>query len=157
MRLGALSPVYRNLTRLQGQCTRSPSSSYGLSPQSTENNLLNKRHTCLNKGSFLFVITGTKLTSACRCLPCVVSCCWFCCRSMVWVTSSRAESRLQQRGWSSLGGLMASSFSSADAELRRAGFLSRARSRKVRMARLQSFAMSTRGGACLWICKMRDT
>lgn len=71
---------------------------------------------------------------------------------MVWVTSSRAESRLQQRGWSSRDGLMASSFSSSAAELRIAGFLSRARSRKERMARLQSSAMSSRGGAFLWIC-----
>lgn len=48
---------------------------------------------------------------------------------------------------------MASSFSSSDAELLRAGFLSSARSRKERMARLQSSAMSSRGGACLWICE----
>lgn len=89
-------------------------------------------------------------------LPCMVSWCWLCCRSMVLVTSSRAESRLQQRGWSSLDGLMASSFSSSDAELRRAGFLSRARSRKERMTRLQSSAMSSRGGACLWICQERE-
>lgn len=51
---------------------------------------------------------------------------------------------------------MASSFSSSDAELRRDGFLSRARFRKESMARLQSSAMSSRGGACLWICQDRD-
>lgn len=91
-----------------------------------------------------------------RCIPCVVS--WFslCCRSRVSVTSCSAESRLQQRGWSSLGGLMASSLRSSDAELRWAGFLSIARFRKERIVRLQSSAMSSRGGACLWICQDRD-
>lgn len=51
---------------------------------------------------------------------------------------------------------MASSFNSSDAELRRDGFLSRARFRKESMERLQSSAMSSRGGACLWICQDRD-
>lgn len=51
---------------------------------------------------------------------------------------------------------MASSFSSSDAELRSAGFLSRARSRKDRITGLQSSAMSSKGGACLWICLETD-
>lgn len=51
---------------------------------------------------------------------------------------------------------MASSFSSSDAELRSAGFLSRARSRKDCITGLQSSAMSSKGGACLWICLETD-
>ena len=62
-----------------------------------------------------------------------------------------AESRLQQRGWSSLGGCSASWASSSVAEARRAGFLSIARPRKERMAGLQSSATSSMGGASLWI------
>lgn len=110
----------------------------------------------LDRESIIPSTAKSKLTSTRCSLPCMVSWCWLCCRSMVLVTSSRAESRLQQRGWSSLDGLMASSFSSSDAELRRAGFLSRARSRKERMSGLQSSAMSSRGGACLWICQERE-
>ena len=62
-----------------------------------------------------------------------------------------AESRLQQRGWSSLGGCSAWWASSSVAEARRAGFLSIARPRKERMAGLQSSATSSMGGASLWI------
>ena len=150
LKRGGLSPVYSNPTRPPGQCTRSPSSSCGLSSQSTEKILQKKEgeHVWRDKNILLKISLQIISWS----LPCVVSRWWFCSRSMVWVTSSRAESRLQQRGWSSLGGLMASSFSSSDAELRRAGFLSRARFRKERLERLQSSAMSSRGGACLWIC-----
>lgn len=111
-----------------------------------------RRGTCLHKD----LSQLSSYPTPAGCIPCVVL--WFslCCLSRVSVTSSSAESRLQQRGWSSLGGLMASSFSSSDAELRRDGFLSRARFRKERMVRLQSSAMSSRGGACLWICRDRD-
>lgn len=111
---------------------------------------------CLQTSSIVCYSWWQCIQTAQRSLPCVVSWCWLCCRRMVWVASSSAESRLQQRGWSSLGGLMASSFSSSDAELLRTGFFSRARSRKERMAWLQSSAMSSRGGACLCICWETD-
>lgn len=65
--------------------------------------------------------------------------------------SKRAESRLWQRGCSSLGGFRASCFSRSAALGRWLGFLSRAASISSRRPGLQSSAMSSKGGACLWI------
>lgn len=65
--------------------------------------------------------------------------------------SKRAESRLWQRGWSSLGGFRASCFSRSAALGRWLGFLSRAASISSLMPGLQSWAISSNGGACLWI------
>lgn len=88
-------------------------------------------------------------------VPWVLSESWLSCRSSGCVPSSSAESRLQQRGWSSRDGWRASSFSNSVAELLRAGTLSSACSRSLRIAGLQLSGMSSRGGACLWICKQR--
>lgn len=155
LRQGALSRACNSLPRPPGQCTGSLSSSGVRSPQST-GRILQKtqaRCECMNFTTILESMCAGKWVwkHFGGLLPCVVSGCWLCWRSMGWFASYRAESRLQQRGWSSLGGLMASSFSSSEAELRWAGFLSRARPRKVRMTGLQSSAMSSKGGACLWI------
>lgn len=152
LRTGVLSPVYSNLTGRPGRCTTSPSSWCDQSLQSTERTLQRREKRHVFKYRMDLTVLMKTLLAGRRSWPCVVSWCWLCCCSKVWVASSRAESRLQQRGWSSLGGLMASSFSSSDAELRSAGFLSRARSRKERMATLQSSDTSSRGGACLCIC-----
>lgn len=65
--------------------------------------------------------------------------------------SSRAESRLWQRGCSSLGGCKASCLRSSVAEGLWFGFLSRAASSSLLMPLLQSAAMSSSGGACLCI------
>lgn len=65
--------------------------------------------------------------------------------------SKRAESRLWQRGWSSLGGFRASCFSRSAALGRWLGFLSKAASITSLMPGLQSSAISSNGGACLWI------
>lgn len=70
--------------------------------------------------------------------------------------SKRAESRLWQRGWSSLGGFRASCFSRSAAMGRWLGFLSKAASISSLMPGLQSSAISSNGGACLWICQQTN-
>lgn len=92
--MGGLSPVCRSLTKRQGQHRESLSSLCGPSPQSTATTLQQStKRTVLMQGR----VSAHELDAS-GCVPRVAL--WFslCCLSRVSVTSSSAESRLQQRG-----------------------------------------------------------